>query len=259
MMISDPILEIKGLTKSFGGVLAINNVDFHVSEKEIVAIIGPNGAGKTTLFNMITGVILPSSGYVTFYRRKITRMKPFLIAAEGITRTFQNLQIFENMNVVENVMTGTHIRFRTGILHAGFRLPHVKREESQAFEIAMECLDMVGIRHLAYEETKSLPYGNLRLVEIARAAAANPKMILLDEPMAGLNPEESRQLVEVIRRMRSDGMTFLFIEHDMETVMNISDRIIVLDYGEKIAEGTPEEIYMNKRVISAYLGEEVGS
>lgn len=251
-----PILEIKGLTKSFGGVIAIDEVDFHVHDREIVAIIGPNGAGKTTLFNMITGILAPSSGQIFFRGKNIIRKKPFYIAAAGITRTFQNLQIFENMNVIENVMTGTHCRFRTGILKSGLRFPLVKKEEKQAFDIAMDCLEKVGISHLANEETKFLPYGNLRLVEIARAAASNPKLILLDEPMAGLNPQESRELVEVIRKMRQVGMTFLFVEHDMETVMNISDRIIVLDYGKKIAEGTPSEVYRNKKVISAYLGEE---
>ncbi|RWR10371.1 ABC transporter ATP-binding protein [Siminovitchia fortis] len=253
-MMSNPLLEVNGLTKSFGGVVAVNDVDFHLNPGEIVAVIGPNGAGKTTLFNMITGVLPPTSGKVYFSGKEITGKQPFQIAKAGVTRTFQNLQVFENMTVVENVMTGVHCRLKTGFLASGFRLPLVRREEKQAFDIAMHYLKKVGIADLAHEDSKVLPYGNQRLLEIARAAASSPKLILLDEPMAGLNPQESAQLVQVIRQMREEGMSFLFVEHDMETVMGISDRIVVIDYGKKIAEGTPAEIYENEKVIAAYLG-----
>ncbi|MBD8004941.1 ABC transporter ATP-binding protein [Bacillus norwichensis] len=251
---SNPLLEVNGLTKSFGGVVAVDEVDFHLHPGEIVAVIGPNGAGKTTLFNMITGVLPPTSGKVYFNKEEITGKQPFQIAEAGITRTFQNLQVFENMSVIENVMTGVHCRLKTGFLTSGFRLPLVRREEKQASEIAMQYLDKVGISDLADEDSKVLPYGNQRLLEIARAAASSPKLILLDEPMAGLNPQESAQLVQVIKQMRAEGMSFLFVEHDMETVMGISDRIVVIDYGKKIAEGTPAEIYENEKVIAAYLG-----
>ncbi|WP_185830615.1 ABC transporter ATP-binding protein [Siminovitchia terrae] len=251
---SNPLLEVNGLTKSFGGVVAVDKVDFHLNPGEIVAVIGPNGAGKTTLFNMITGVLPPTSGKVYFNEKEITGKQPYQIAKEGITRTFQNLQVFENMTVIENVMTGVHCRLKTGFLTSGFRLPLVRREEKQASEIAMHYLDKVGIADLAHEDSKVLPYGNQRLLEIARAAASSPKLILLDEPMAGLNPQESAQLVQVIKQMRGEGMSFLFVEHDMETVMGISDRIVVIDYGKKIAEGTPAEIYENEKVIAAYLG-----
>ncbi len=253
-MMSNPLLEVNGLTKSFGGVVAVDKVDFHLNPGEIVAVIGPNGAGKTTLFNMITGVLLPTSGKVYFNEEEITGKQPYQIAKAGITRTFQNLQVFENMTVIENVMTGVHCRLKTGFLTSGFRLPLVRREEKQASEIAMHYLDKVGIAGLAHADSKVLPYGNQRLLEIARAAASSPKLILLDEPMAGLNPQESAQLVQVIKQMRTEGMSFLFVEHDMETVMGISDRIVVIDYGKKIAEGTPAEIYENEKVIAAYLG-----
>jgi branched-chain amino acid transport system ATP-binding protein len=257
-MMGAPLLEVQGLTKSFGGVTAVNNVSFHLDKGEIVAVIGPNGAGKTTLFNMITGVIPPTSGKVLFNEEELTGKEPYQIAFAGITRTFQNLQVFENMSVIENVMTGVHCRLKTGIIHAGFRLPRVRKEEKEAFETAMQYLRKVGIADLAYEDAKTLPYGNQRLLEIARAAASSPKLILLDEPMAGLNPKESAQLVQVIRQMREEGMSFLFVEHDMETVMEISDRIVVIDYGKKIAEGTPAEIYENEAVIAAYLGTDDG-
>ncbi|VEF48044.1 ABC transporter-like protein [Bacillus freudenreichii] len=253
-MMSNSLLDVQGLTKSFGGVVAVSDVNFHLNPGEIVAVIGPNGAGKTTLFNMITGVFPPTSGKVFFQKEEITGKQPFQIANAGITRTFQNLQIFENMTVIENVMTGVHCRLKTGFLTSGFRLPSVRKEEKQAYEIAMHFLEKVGISALAHEDSKVLPYGNQRLLEIARAAASSPKLILLDEPMAGLNPQESAQLVQVIRQMRMEGMTFLFVEHDMETVMGISDRIVVIDYGKKIAEGTPAEIYENEKVIAAYLG-----
>lgn len=250
------ILNVDRLTRQFGGVLAVNDVSFDVKKGEIFAVIGPNGAGKTTLFNMITGVLPSSSGNVYFNEKKLTGLKPYQIAKAGVTRTFQNLEVFSNMSVIENVMTGAHLTMKTNMFNAGFRLPMVVKEERKIMRKAMECLERVGIADLAYEMSVNLPYGNQRLLEIARAAASNPKLILLDEPMAGLNSEESRQLVDVILKMREEGMTFIFVEHDMETVMSISDRLVVLDNGVKIGEGTPEEIYQNPKVVAAYLGDE---
>jgi branched-chain amino acid transport system ATP-binding protein len=253
------LLEIEQLSKSFGGVHAVQNVSFCVRDQEIVAIIGPNGAGKTTLFNIVTGILPPTSGSVLFKGMSVTGKKPYQLAALGITRTFQNLQVFTNMTVIENVMVGMHTRLKTGIFSAGFRLPQVFKEEKQALKQAMACLEQVGIAHLAFEKADILPYGTQRLVEIARAAASQPSLILLDEPMAGLNPQESKKLVDVLLAMRNNGMTFLFVEHDMETVMAIADRVIVLDYGKKIAEGCPEEIAQHPDVMKAYLGEEEGA
>lgn len=255
-MAENTILQVENLTKKFGGVTAVNEVSFDVKKGEIFAVIGPNGAGKTTLFNMITGIIPATSGNVYFENRKLTGKKPYQIAKAGITRTFQNLEVFSNMTVIENVMTGAHITMRTNLFSAGFRLPGVVKEELNTMEKAMECLERVGIPHLAHESSITLPYGSQRLLEIARAAASNPKLILLDEPMAGLNAEESRELVHVILKMREEGMTFIFVEHDMETVMSISDRIVVVDNGVRIGIGTPSEIYQNEKVVAAYLGDE---
>ncbi|WP_070121344.1 ABC transporter ATP-binding protein [Bacillus marinisedimentorum] len=253
---SAPFLHVENLTKQFGGVLAVNNTSFKVEQGEIFAVIGPNGAGKTTLLNMISGVLPSTSGSIRFQGKNITGQPPYRIARAGITRTFQNLEIFKNMSVIENVMTGAHIRLKTGLLGAGFRLPGVFREERKTAELALKCLEQVGIAHLAYEKAETLPYGNQRLLEIARASASDPAMILLDEPMAGLNAQETERLVDVILLMKQKGMTFMFVEHDIETVMAISDRILVLDNGIQIGSGTPEEIYQNAAVIKAYLGDE---
>lgn len=250
------ILSVENLTKVFGGVVAVDNASFTVNEGEIFAVIGPNGAGKTTLFNMITGVLPSSSGNVYFRKQRLTRKKPYQIAQAGVTRTFQNLEVFHNMSVIENVMTGAHTTMKTNILTAGLRLPSVVKEEQEIMEKAMACLELVGIAEFAYHDADKLPYGNQRLLEIARAAISEPKLILLDEPMAGLNAEESRQLVDIILKMRAEGMTFIFVEHDMETVMAISDRLVVLDNGVKIGEGTPDEIYQNPLVVAAYLGDD---
>lgn len=255
-MTEETLLKVENLSKSFGGVNAVENVSFEVKKGEIVAVIGPNGAGKTTLFNLVTGVIPATSGKITFKGVSIIGKRPYQIASLGMTRTFQNLQVFNNMTVIENVMTGSHIRLKTGILSSGLRLPNVYKEEKEVMQKALQCLEQVGIADLAFERAETLPYGNQRLLEIARAVAAEPSFILLDEPMAGLNPQESRNLVNVLKNMRKQGMTFLFVEHDMETVMSIADKIVVLDYGKKIAEGTPEEIASNPKVIAAYLGEE---
>ncbi|ASS98289.1 MULTISPECIES: ABC transporter ATP-binding protein [Geobacillus] len=250
------LLEVERLSKSFGGVQAVQDVSFGVAKGEMVAVIGPNGAGKTTLFNMISGVIPPTGGSVRFQGGVINGKKPHELAMLGMTRTFQNLQLFSDMTVLENVMVGFHTRLTGGIFSAGFRLPLARREEKQAQEQAFSCLEQIGLAHLAWERAGTLPYGTQRLVEIARAAVSRPSLILLDEPMAGLNPQESKQLVDVLLAMREQGFTFLFVEHDMETVMAIADRIVVLDYGKKIAEGAPEEIARHPDVIKAYLGEE---
>ncbi len=251
-----PFLHVEKLTKQFGGVLAVNDTSFTVEQGEIFAVIGPNGAGKTTLLNMISGVLPSTSGRIRLKSQNITGQPPYRIARAGITRTFQNLEIFKNMSVIENAMTGAHIRLKTGLLGAGFRLPGVFKEERETAGLAMKCLEQVGIAHLAYEKAETLPYGNQRLLEIARASASGPAMILLDEPMAGLNAQETERLVDVILQMKRDGMTFMFVEHDIETVMAISDRILVLDNGKQIGTGTPEEIYRNPAVIKAYLGDE---
>lgn len=253
---SRPLLTVTSVTKQFGGVTAVQDVSFEAYPGEIVAVIGPNGAGKTTLFNMITGVLPPTSGSVYFLGSEILGKRPSEIALLGITRTFQNLQVFRNMSVVENVMTGAHVRMKTGFLGAALRFPSVQKEEELTLQSALQRLEEVGLLEQAHESAGTLPYGSQRLLEIARAAASEPKLILLDEPMAGLNPQESRELVQIIFNMRKKGMTFLFVEHDMETVMSIADKIVVLDFGEKIAEGTPQEIYNNPRVIAAYLGDE---
>ncbi|TCK02772.1 UNVERIFIED_ORG: amino acid/amide ABC transporter ATP-binding protein 1 (HAAT family) [Anoxybacillus amylolyticus] len=250
------LLEVEQLSKSFGGVQAVQNVSFHVKKEEIVAVIGPNGAGKTTLFNMISGIIPPTSGLVRFQGAMVSGKQPHELAMLGMTRTFQNLQLFSDMTVLENVMVGFHSRLKSGILSAGFRLPRTVKEERQAQKQAFSCLEQVGLAHLACERAGTLPYGMQRLVEIARAAVSRPSLILLDEPMAGLNPQESKQLVDVLLAMKEQDFTFLFVEHDMETVMAIADRIVVLDYGKKIAEGAPEEIARHPDVIKAYLGEE---
>lgn len=250
------LLEVERLSKSFGGVQAVQDVSFGVAQGEMVAVIGPNGAGKTTLFNAISGIFPPTGGFVRFQGVVTNGKKPHELAMLGMTRTFQNLQLFSDMTVAENVMVGFHPRLTGGIFSAGFRLPRAAKEEQTAREEALSRLAQVGLAHLAAEKAGTLPYGMQRLVEIARAAVSRPSLILLDEPMAGLNPQESRRLVDVLLVMREQGFTFLFVEHDMETVMAIADRIVVLDYGKKIAEGAPKEIVRHPDVIKAYLGEE---
>lgn len=250
------LLEISNLTKSFGGVQAVNDVSFSVNQGEILAIIGPNGAGKTTLFNLITGIYPASTGSIRFKGTEVNGMSAHRVARLGIARTFQNLQIFNNMTVLENVMVGRHTKSKTGFAGAVLPLGPVQREEREIMEKALEMLSMVGLADKALEPATILPYGQQKLLEIARAVAMEPELLLLDEPAAGLNSTETRELVEIIYGLRDQGVTILVVEHDMETVMEIADRLVVLDFGVKLAEGTPYEIQNNQEVITAYLGEE---
>lgn len=252
------VLEAKGITKTFGGLTAVNNVDFHIEEGEIVSLIGPNGAGKTTFFNIITGVYEPTSGQVNFLGKEIHTLKPYEITIEGISRTFQNIRLFSSMTVFENILIGQYCRTEANLFNVIFKTKKAVDEQEKAKEKAQEIIDFLELGPIADEIATSLPYGDQRRVEIGRALATEPKLLLLDEPAAGMNTQEKVEMQDLIRKIRAKGYTVLLIEHDMKLVMGISDRIAVLDYGNKIAEGNPQEIQNNERVISAYLGKEVG-
>ncbi len=249
------ILEVNNLRKEFAGLVAVNDVSFTLSGGEIVAIIGPNGAGKTTIFNLLSGVIGATSGEVKYNGQVISGLKPPQITPLGMVRTFQNVRLFQNMTVLENVMTGHHIRAKPKMLFAAMRLPGFFQRERTTMEHAIRLLDFVGLEEKANLMAGQLPYGQQRLLEIARALATEPELLLLDEPAAGLNLKETEELSRLIRRIQRQGITITLVEHDMELVMGIADRIIVLDRGLKIAEGTPQEVRNDQRVIAAYLGE----
>ena len=251
------ILQIEALTKTFGGVVALDDVTFDVEEHRITALIGPNGAGKTTLFHIVAGVYPATAGSVRMSGRVLNGIPAHARVKLGIGRTFQNALLFDNMTVIENVMVGCHTRGRVGILAAGLRLPAMRREEEAFYLQAMRQLNLVGLGLHAGEQAANLPFGQQRLVAIARALAGEPRLLLLDEPAAGLNTLEKMDLIELIRRIQEMGITVLLVEHDMTLVMQLAERIVVLDHGHKLAEGKPEEIRKNRQVIAAYLGEEI--
>lgn len=250
------ILEVKDLTKTFGGLKAVEEVSFRVKQGGILSIIGPNGAGKTTLFNCLTGMISPTKGRIRFEGGDITHKRPYDITALGIARTFQNIRAFGSMTVLENVMIGQHSRSREGLFTAILGTNKFRREEKEIRSKALEYLDFVGIQGFSDVFAGNLPYGDQKRLEIARALATEPKLLLLDEPAAGMNPQETMELMKLINKIREWGKTVVIIEHDMKVVMGISEWIVVLDHGVKIAEGTPHEIRNNHDVIEAYLGKE---
>ena len=249
------LLQTTNVVKRFGGLIAVNKMTFSVEQGRIVSIIGPNGAGKTTFFNTLTGIYTPEEGQILFKDKSLIGLRPDQVAATGIARTFQNIRLFGSMTVIENILVGMHIQLKQNAFDTLFRSRKFNTEEKDAEQRASDLMEYVGLKNVGNELARNLPYGGQRRIEIARALAASPTLLLLDEPTAGMNPNESEDAIKLFRRIRDEkGITILMIEHDMRVVMGISEHITVMDYGEKIAEGSPQEIRSNQRVIEAYLG-----